>query len=243
MKYVACCSGGKDSVASIILAHENKEPLDIIVFSEIMFDEKISGEFPEHIEFINNRLRPLFESWGYRFVIVRSGKTYKDMFYHTLERSKYSERIGKISGFPIAGKCCINRDLKVKPIKEYLKSLGNCIEYIGIAKDEPKRLSRLKSNQVSLLNKYGYTEEMAKDLCEKYKLLSPIYRYTKRGGCWFCMNATKMQLKNIFLSHRQLWDELLRLEKVPDKIGDMWNARAKKRITDIDKEFKKEENP
>lgn len=43
MKYIASWSGGKDSTASIILAHEHNEPLDLIIFSEVMFDETISG--------------------------------------------------------------------------------------------------------------------------------------------------------------------------------------------------------
>ena len=32
-----------------------------------MFDRKrgISGERPEHIDFIKNKAKPLFESWGY----------------------------------------------------------------------------------------------------------------------------------------------------------------------------------
>ena len=34
MKYIASWSGGKDSTASIILAHEHNEPLDLIIFSE-----------------------------------------------------------------------------------------------------------------------------------------------------------------------------------------------------------------
>ena len=55
MKYIASCSGGKDSIATIILAHENKEPLDEIVFAEVMFDEETSGELPEHIDFIKNK--------------------------------------------------------------------------------------------------------------------------------------------------------------------------------------------
>lgn len=38
--HVASWSGGKDSTASIILAHEHGEPLDLIVFSEVMFDKK-----------------------------------------------------------------------------------------------------------------------------------------------------------------------------------------------------------
>lgn len=50
MQYIASWSGGKDSTASIILAHENNEPLDFIIFSEVMFDKNISGELPEHIE-------------------------------------------------------------------------------------------------------------------------------------------------------------------------------------------------
>ena len=43
MKYIASWSGGKDSTASIILAHEHNEPLDLIIFSEVMFDENISS--------------------------------------------------------------------------------------------------------------------------------------------------------------------------------------------------------
>ena len=46
-------------------------------------------------------------------------------------------------------------------------------QYIGIAIDEPKRLERLDGiNKISLLAKYGYTEQMAMELCKKYNLLS-----------------------------------------------------------------------
>ena len=43
-KFVASCSGGKDSVATLILAAENNEPLDEAIFSEVMFDKTTSGE-------------------------------------------------------------------------------------------------------------------------------------------------------------------------------------------------------
>ena len=66
MKYIANFSGGKDSTATIILAHEHHEPLDEIIFSEVMYNEEISGELPEHIDFIRNVAFPLFESWGYK---------------------------------------------------------------------------------------------------------------------------------------------------------------------------------
>ena len=45
-KYIASCSGGKDSVATLLLAAQHNEPLDEAVFSEIMFDKDTSGEVP-----------------------------------------------------------------------------------------------------------------------------------------------------------------------------------------------------
>ena len=57
-KYVASCSGGKDSVATLLLAAQHNEPLDEAVFSEVMFDKDTSGEVPEHRDFIYDRLKP-----------------------------------------------------------------------------------------------------------------------------------------------------------------------------------------
>ena len=77
--------------------------------------------------------------------------------------------------------------MKLKPINDFYrgKDPNKITQYIGIAADEPKRLERLKTGlprKVSLLEKYGYTEEMAFELCEKYGLLSPIYDFAPRGG-------------------------------------------------------------
>ena len=62
MKHVASCSFGKDSIATVILAKEHNEPLDEIVYCEVMFDENISAELPEHKNFIYNKAIPVFES-------------------------------------------------------------------------------------------------------------------------------------------------------------------------------------
>lgn len=184
MKYIASWSGGKDSTASIILAHEHNEPLDLIIFSEVMFDKNVSGELPEHIDFIKNKCIPLFESWEYETKILHSDLTYMDMFFRKPTRGKYFGT-GRILGFPMSGKCAINRDCKMKPIREFWKSIDcEFMQYIGIAVDESIRLNRVAkaSNQISLLQKYGYTEQMAFDLCKKYDLLSPIYDFASRGG-------------------------------------------------------------
>lgn len=235
MKYVACCSGGKDSVATVILAHIHGEPIDEVIFSEVMFDENISGELPEHMDFIHNILKPTFESWGYKFTILHSKRTYIASFERYPIRGRWAGT-GKKAGFPMAMRCAINRDCKVKPIKDYL-SKNDCIEYIGIAIDEPKRLERLNEKKVSLLEKYGYTEEMAKALCVQYGLLSPVYEFTKRGGCWFCPNCKDGELRHLFENHRNLMEKLVELESRENLISHCWNTLTKKRITDIRDKF------
>ena len=182
MKYIASWSGGKDSTASIILAHEHNEPLDLIIFSEVMFDENTSGELPEHIDFIKNKAIPKFNEWGYEAKILHSQKTYLDCFHHIATKGK---RIGRKLGFPMSRKCSINRDCKVPQIGKFLNGMNEeFTQYIGIAIDEPVRMERIgnSGNKVSLLEKYGYTEQMAFDLCKKYDLLSPIYDFAPRGG-------------------------------------------------------------
>lgn len=181
MKYVLNWSGGKDSTASIILAHENNIKIDYIILSEVMFDKNISGELPEHIQFIKKCI-PIFNKWGFIVKILHSDKNYLDIFYHCVKRGKYANT-GMRSGFPMAGKCQINSICKIKPINKFLKELNDdYIQYIGIACDEPKRLKRLGDNKISLLAQYDFTEKMAFDLCKKYNLLSPIYDFAPRGG-------------------------------------------------------------
>lgn len=239
MKYIASWSGGKDSTASIILAHEHNEPLELIIFSEVMFDKNISGELPEHIDFIKNKCIPLFESWGYETKILHADLTYMDIFLRQPVRGKRFGT-GMRTGFPMSGRCQINRSVKVLPIKRFLKGFEEeFTQYIGIAIDEPVRLDRVvkTSSQISLLQKYGHTEQMAFDLCKKYDLLSPIYDFAQRGGCWFCPNARDAELRHLRNRHKKLWDKLLELEDTPNLIGDKWNTLTKTSIHDKEEQF------
>lgn len=222
--YVASCSFGKDSIATILLALENNEPLDRVVFSEVMFDHKrgISGEIPEHIEWIYSTAIPKLESMGVKVDVVKSDRDYLYFFANTVGGGKYA---GKIYGFPIGGRCFINRDCKVSPIRKYLAQLSGSkrkekktiVQYIGIAIDEPLRLVRLdQKRKISLLVKYGYTEEMARQKCMEYGLLSPVYQISHRGGCWFCPNCRMSSFLHLRKVHPELWEELKQLAKTPN---------------------------
>jgi hypothetical protein len=210
MKNVLFCSGGKDSVASLILAKWHGEPLDGVVFCEVMFDEETSGEHPLHIEFVKEKLRPWVEKeLEIPFVILRSDRTYKSCFEHIISRGKGE---GKTAGFPIPGLCAINRECKMRPIQKFRKENNIELEYVGIAKDEPERLARLTGNKVSLLAKYGFTEAMAKELCIEFDLISPIYGICKRNGCWFCMNCKDNEFVWLIKNRPDLFNKLIELE-------------------------------
>lgn len=177
--HIASCSFGKDSIATILLALEHNEPLDRVVFAEVMFDHEreISGEIPEHIAWIYSTAIPKLESMGVKVDVVKAKKDYKSFFSNAVGGGRHK---GKIYGFPIGGMCVINRECKMKPIHDYYKQFdGEIVQYVGIAIDEPKRLARIKKqgkiDKVSLLAKYEYTEDMAKQKCLEYGLLSPIY--------------------------------------------------------------------
>ncbi len=158
---------------------------------------------------------------------------------------------GKIYGFPIGGKCLINRDCKVAPIRKHLAKLAggcrrvrkNIVQYIGIAKNEPSRLGRIDgSRKISLLDKYGFTETMAKAKCEEYGLLSPIYQSGTRNGCWFCPNCSIKQFGVFRNKHLDLWNELLELGQTRNlcsygfKYG-MTIQEVEQRIISMDKQL------
>lgn len=213
MKYIAACSFGKDSNTQVCIAMEHGEPIDEIVYSEVMFDKDVSGELPEHRDFIYNIAIPKFEYMGLKVTVLRSEETYMDHFFRRKQRG---ERAGQIYGFPPVMKCWVNSNIKMKPIREFWKSQSEPVtQYVGIAIDEKERLNRIVSteNKVSLLQKYNLAEQDAYEICKKNGLLSPIYDYSKRNGCWFCQNQTIGQLEWLRKRHPDLWKRLLELQK------------------------------
>lgn len=213
--YIASCSFGKDSIATILLALEHNEPLDRAVFVEVMFDNErnISGEIPEHIEWVYSTAIPRLEAMGVKVDVVRSKQDYVTLCRKILKKGK---KAGNYYGVQSSRFCYANSECKIAPIKRYYKSFGKAtkiVQYVGIAIDEPVRLARLEgTNKVSLLAKYGYTEKMAMTKCEEYDLVSPNYRGgEKRGGCWFCYNAHISRYVKIRQKHPDYWQALREL--------------------------------
>lgn len=234
-KYIASCSFGKDSLATVLLAKKYGEPLDEVVYCEVMFDKGISGEVPEHRDFIYNKAIPVLNRMGVEVVVLRAYQTYVGLFTGKITRGP---KKGMVRSFPICGHCVIQRDCKARPIHRYLKTLpANVVQYVGIAKDETDRLFRVeRRKQVSLLEKYSISESKARQLCKDAGLLSPIYRFSDRNGCWFCPNAKLPELRHLYDHHPDLWGRLLELQAIPNKATEKFNRTQ--RFSDIDELFR-----
>lgn len=170
---VVLWSGGKDSTATIILAHELGIKIDLIIMSLVWFDKKrrIYAENAEHLKWVFQYAKPMFEKWGYKVEFVSSEKDYLYYFYFIREKSKYPENIGKYYGFPFGGFCRIQR-LKVEPCEQKLRELkkqNNVTEYVGICFDEEKRIEKMekRAEQRSILAEQQKTQADAKELCKK----------------------------------------------------------------------------
>lgn len=227
--YIASCSFGKDSVATILLALENNEPLDRVVFVEVMFDHErgISGEDPTHIEWVHSVAIPKLEAMGVKVDVEKSHKDYIGLFCRKKTKPWDLSKVGKLQSWPIQKRCALNNEGKKRSLAKYHRKFKRpIVQYVGIAIDEPIRLARLGSNKISLLAKYGYTEADAWRKCEEYGLLSPFYGLGyKRNGCWFCPNKPLKYLAYIRRDYPHLWEELRKLAVIPNKVSENFNKR------------------
>lgn len=234
-RYIVGCSFGKDSMATIITAIERGEPLDEAVYCEVMFDDEISGEVPEHRDFIYNVGIPRLAEMGIKTTIIRGPVTYVSSFRRVIKKGQYA---GKINAYPLCGRCCIQRDCKTRPIDKWARSLeGETVQYIGLAADEQDRLMKKEIRRhVSILNKYKIEEKDTFEICKRAGLLSPIYEFTDRGGCFFCPNAKERELRHLYDFHPDLWVKMLELEALPNKATDAFNREF--RFSEIDSNFR-----
>ena len=169
-KYVASCSGGKDSVATLLLAAQHNEPLDEAVFSEVMFDKDTSGEVPEHRDFIYDRLKPFCEKeLGIKFTILHADKTYDDVFHHVITRGPHK---GEVRGFAWAGMCAVNRDCKIPPVRKYNATLSpDTVSYVGkgnfYCSNKDCSFCLWEDNKFFSSKKKKLTKRIAKELLDK----------------------------------------------------------------------------
>ena len=233
-QHIASLSYGKDSIAMLEVIQQNNLPLDRIVHAEIMATDAIPADLPPMMEFKDKADKVIKERYGIEVEHLHTPKSYEECFYrirgNNPKRHTNVKYAGRYYGFPIRfGAWCISR-LKMP----WLKKLGRTnIMYIGIAADEPSRFHNLTDKKISPLVDYGVTEFEARQTCESLGLLSPIYKQSARGGCWFCHNQGLNQLRLLRKQYPEYWALLLKWD---DDSPTTFKADGKT-VHDIDKRF------
>lgn len=230
-------SGGKDSVATCILLHYLEIPFKTVT-AEVWWKENISGENPKHYEFMHTVLFPKLKSWGVECDVIKSDVTAYQYMTTPIVRSKnHPERIGKLRGFPICGKCGIQRDCKSKICERYYKKIAEPYAVIlGLASNEKDRvLNASLKNQIALLNLLNIHEFQTFQICSNENLLSPTYWFSDRGGCWFCPNQKIQEMEMLYREFPDLWNELMGVQKMPNKVTERFNRTQT--LYDIEREI------
>ena len=213
---VLSLSYGKDSLACLGAIEQLGLPLDRIVHAEVWATDTIQADLPPMVEFKAKADAIIKERWGFEVEHFHSSAygtekfTYEKGFYRI--KGKKSYRAGTITGFPFTGSAAwCNSELKMAAINAALKSTKDCIQYVGIAADEPKRLARLDSvNKISPIALIGWSEADCMEWCANNNLRSPIYDGFIRGGCWFCHNQGIEALRTFRHGYPELWQLLLK---------------------------------
>lgn len=226
-KYVASCSGGKDSVAMVLKLIETNAPLDYVVFynSGVEFSavyqviEELCDRLPSSVKFIE--LSP------------------KSDFLFNQNEKEVRKRDGTITnGYGWCGRRCRwGTTFKVAAIKEFHKSLNaDIIQYIGIAADEPDRIKD-DTSIIYPLVQFGMSEADCLRYCHAngiywneptIKTLSgyiELYDILDRVSCWCCANKNIRELRHIHEYLPQYWERLEELDRAaPHPIHGYYNG-------------------
>ncbi len=229
IKRIVSFSGGKDSSAMLIRLVEKGIHIDDIVFIKVMATPTIGGELPEMYEYIE-RMEDYIHR---RITVVPSIVSFDEMFYRIYETGA---RQGEIYGYPFTIGAWCNDRLKVKTINRQFKTYGEHIRLVGIAADEPERLSRLSENCIAPLANWGMTEKDCIDFLNARNMLNPLYKKFKRLGCWFCVKQGLDSLRVLRRDYPEYWDMMLKWDEVSPN-----SFRPECTVADLEKRFASED--
>ena len=193
MNHIISWGGGVNSTAIIALHLLGKlEGKPEIVFADT------GCEYPETYAYINDVGNMLVQK-GWKVTVLRpythiecyGTKVKEDLYQYLWDRND----VPTFRSRP----CTI--EYKKLPIKRYAKG---CKQFIGICKDE---LKRIKNEKDKIYPIKDYTREQCEQLIAKVGL-PPAHK----TGCYLCPFQRKAQWINLYNNHRDLWNKTVALE-------------------------------
>ncbi len=193
IKYVLSYGGGVNSTALLFHLVNNKAPLDLVIFSDT------GNELPETYETIKE-IKVYCKNKDIDFVTVHFGYGLFDIVKPSLYAYCYARKLIPSRMF----RWCSYK-FKIRPIKKYLKTLGETIQYIGFASDESKR-AKYKDNLYPLIAK-NITRKGCIDIIKDEGFNIPV-----KSGCFICPYQTVKSWRDLYLNHKDLFDKAEFLE-------------------------------
>lgn len=244
MKHIANVSGGKDSLAQILLIMERGLPCDEVVFYD-------TGMEFQAIYNIFGKLEPMLKSHGMKLTILQPKNPF---LYDMLERPVESKQKGKHNGYGWCGGVCRwGTKCKTQALDRYA---GGAVQYIGIAADEQQRRGELTGNKRSLLIENKITEAECLDFCRRRGWnwnektpatesgLIDLYDILDRVSCWCCANKNQRELRNIWRFLPQYWEQLKEIQKQIERPMKKWQNKqwgAYGNVLEMEQVFKRTE--
>lgn len=206
MKHILSFSGGKDSTFLLLELIRRKYPLDEVVF----FDT--GWEFPvmyEHIE----KCKKICEENGIEFVTLHPEKPFDYYMFEHIPKS------GKQGYSWCGGVCRWGTGMKIKAVEKYFIENKGCIQYIGLAADEPERLEKEHREYKRFpLAEWGTTEAECLQGCYEAGFdWGGMYEHLDRLSCKFCKNKNLKELRNIRKYYPDVWEELKDYQRRTDR--------------------------
>lgn len=208
--YIASFSGGKDSTAMVLRLLREGKQLDRVAYIDTGLE---FGEQRNKIKIYERKFKEIKPDLV--FDRIKSDKTFEDYFYQVKKKGKFK---GQIYGWPFTAgfNSWCNDRLKQRPYKEYMKQFKDeeVITYLGIAKDEPKRLKKLESNKRAPLAEWGMDEEECLNYIKGTDgWWNPMYWKFERTGCYLCPKQNNRSLKVVRRRYPFLWQHMLDMDK------------------------------
>lgn len=212
--HVLSLGAGVNSTALLHVLVDRRMPLDEVVFADT------GAEKSETYEYIENRIKPFLADRGIPYATVKA-KTL--LIERCLQGHTVPDRRFRWS----------TRDMKVNPIKRYLKPKAPITTYLGIAYDE---IHRVRTSGVDwIMNQYPLVDLKITRLgCVKI-IADHGWDVPVKSGCFFCPFNGKREWFWLWKNHRDQFEFAKKLEKNGSKYPNF--ALVNETLEELEKQF------
>jgi len=200
MKQYLSFGGGVNSTALLLLLTDRNEKFETVFVNH-------GGDYPETYEYVN-----YLRDQGFEITEIIPDVEGCNTIY------EYSIKSRILPSFRF--RWCTDK-FKVRPVLKYVDI--PCNEFIGFDYGEIKRTKSLSGKEYNnkpskeKLHKITYSYPLIDAKINRTDCIESIKQHglkvPPKSGCWFCPFMRKIEIRELFLNHRDLYDMALEMEE------------------------------